>query len=152
MAELKEDEFRGTGRTTRLVDSHIQELYKNGSVTVTDHHDNDIAHEHLANRIFQRLMRESSHNLRVYRKTARDIFLLKSDEVVSPFTKWECEANGLVFIYDNESEKNAENLKSLTEVNGPYRLIYRRGDVITEAELSKDTRIVSELTEDQKEK
>lgn len=35
-----EDKYRRTGRTTRLIDNYIQELFKNKRIVVKDHYQN----------------------------------------------------------------------------------------------------------------
>ena len=49
---------RGTGRTTRLIDSYIQELFKNGEIEVRDHYDSIHAHKYLVKRIVDRYNNE----------------------------------------------------------------------------------------------
>lgn len=55
---------RGSGRTTRLIDSYIQELFLNGEVTPRDHHDNKMSHLYLTDKIRARL--NSEHPNLVY--------------------------------------------------------------------------------------
>lgn len=52
---------RRTGRTIRLVDSYIQELYNNKIITVKDHYDHKAAHEDLYLKIRKRLFAEHSN-------------------------------------------------------------------------------------------
>lgn len=53
---------RWTGRTTRLADSYIQQLFSEGFVEVRDHHTSGRSgHEHLFSVIFNRLKNEHSH-------------------------------------------------------------------------------------------
>lgn len=55
-----EDSNRATGRTTRLVDYYIQELFNhpNSEIEIIDHYDNIKAHIHLTQMILQRLYAE----------------------------------------------------------------------------------------------
>ena len=55
-----EDSNRATGRTTRLVDYYIQELFNNPNkeIEIIDHYDNIKAHIHLTHRLLQRLYAE----------------------------------------------------------------------------------------------
>ena len=54
------DSNRATGRTTRLVDHYIQELFNNPNkeIEIIDHYDNIKAHIHLTQMILQRLYAE----------------------------------------------------------------------------------------------
>ena len=49
---------RQTGRTTRLVDSYIQELFTKGKIIVRDHAPSEEAHKILFERILDRLLAE----------------------------------------------------------------------------------------------
>ena len=55
-----DDLNRATGRTTRLIDYYIQELYNNPNkeIEIIDHYDNIKAHIHLTQMILQRLYAE----------------------------------------------------------------------------------------------
>ena len=56
-----EDKYRRTGRTTRLIDNYIQELFKNKRIVVKDHYQNgnDIhINEFLVDSIMRRLALE----------------------------------------------------------------------------------------------
>ena len=53
-----EDINRGTGRTTRLVDSYIQELFNNKEINVKDHFEHKTAHSYLVKRIINRFNNE----------------------------------------------------------------------------------------------
>lgn len=56
-----EREFRGTGRTTRLVDKYVQEFFTNPTgvpVMVLDHWDDVKAHTALLERVVSRLKTE----------------------------------------------------------------------------------------------
>ena len=53
-----EDELRATGRTSRLVDGYIQELFNTGEIEVRDHYPNRNAHKFLLNRIIDRYNNE----------------------------------------------------------------------------------------------
>ena len=55
---LKEEEKRGTGRTTRIIDKCIQHFFKDGYVTCNDHHDDYNNHREVTNRVKQRLILE----------------------------------------------------------------------------------------------
>lgn len=51
-----------TGRTTRLADDYIQQLFSEGFVVVRDHHTSGRSgHEHLFSIIFNRLKNEHHH-------------------------------------------------------------------------------------------
>lgn len=53
---------RRTGRTTRLADNYIQQLFSKGFVEVRDHYtDGRLGHEHLFSVICNRLRSEHSH-------------------------------------------------------------------------------------------
>lgn len=52
------DKNRGSGRTTRLIDYYIQELFTKGEINVKDHYDNIIAHKYLVQRIKDRYKNE----------------------------------------------------------------------------------------------
>ena len=68
-----EDKNRCTGRSTRLVDDYIQELFKNKKVIVKDHYEsgNDMhINNFLADRILRRLALE--HTTVKPRKSYRD--------------------------------------------------------------------------------
>lgn len=53
---------RQTGRTTRLADKYIQQLFSEGFVEVKDHHTSGRSgHEHLFSIIFNRLKNEHHH-------------------------------------------------------------------------------------------
>jgi len=60
---------RRTGRTTRLADDMIQELFKEGEVCVKDHCDNNRYHDWLTERILNRLKFE--HNIATNTKYVR---------------------------------------------------------------------------------
>lgn len=49
---------RATGRTSRLVDSYIQELFNQGEIDVKDHHDDKHSNRYLLERIVDRYERE----------------------------------------------------------------------------------------------
>lgn len=53
-----EDQLRATGRTSRLVDSYIQELFNNKEIEVRDHFTNTRAHKDLLKRIVNRYNNE----------------------------------------------------------------------------------------------
>lgn len=72
---LDDDKHRGTGRTTRLADSYIQQLYKDKIVTVTDHHNHNNAHRYLADLICKRIKNESNLGLALVRMDDRTIKL-----------------------------------------------------------------------------
>lgn len=65
MEESKE--VRGTGRSTRLIDIYIQELFTNKEIIVIDHYDDLNSHRILAERICKRLTLEHP-NVRKVRK------------------------------------------------------------------------------------
>lgn len=46
---------RNSGRTTRIADQLIQELFANGEITVQDHYNQDSAHYYLLRVIVRRL-------------------------------------------------------------------------------------------------
>jgi hypothetical protein len=52
-----EEVDRGTGRTTRLVDKYIQDIFNNPNkfITIEDHYPHNVAHLYLFNRISDRL-------------------------------------------------------------------------------------------------
>ena len=54
----KEKSKRRTGRTTRLADRYIQQLFKDGEITIVDHTDIDESSLNLLYIISQRLNRE----------------------------------------------------------------------------------------------
>lgn len=73
--EDKELKYRASGRTTRLVDYYIQELFKNGKIeNITDHYDDVNAHLRLVDLIEKRLYIE--HNRIKYKRKNRNIILL----------------------------------------------------------------------------
>lgn len=47
--------LRNSGRTTRMADQLIQELFTNGEITVQDHYNQDSAHHYLLRVIVRRL-------------------------------------------------------------------------------------------------
>jgi len=56
-----EEGLRATGRTTRLVDRYVQELFHHGEVILRDHHEGGssaAANEYLANKFEDRMARE----------------------------------------------------------------------------------------------
>lgn len=69
MKKLDEHKHRATGRTTRLADYFIQELFKNPGVfiTITDHSDNKQSNDILTNLIQSRLFNEHK-NIRLQRQ------------------------------------------------------------------------------------
>lgn len=46
---------RATGRTTRLADAYIQELFKTGNIKIYDHHNSQQSHKRLSKIIWRRL-------------------------------------------------------------------------------------------------
>ena len=50
-----EEKGRATGRTTRLADAFIQELFKTGHIKIIDHYNSRDAHKRLFNIICRRL-------------------------------------------------------------------------------------------------
>lgn len=58
---IEELTVRGTGRTTRLVDQAIQDLFTKGVVLVKDHFDDRQADRYLTERIKKRLDYEHPH-------------------------------------------------------------------------------------------
>ena len=55
---MKSRDVRMTGRSTRLVDKCIQDLFTNGVVIVFDHYDHSRAHRDLFDRVMRRLYSE----------------------------------------------------------------------------------------------
>jgi hypothetical protein len=53
-----EEKFRATGRTTRLVDYYIQELFNNGEIKVYDHWETKEGDRELILRIKKRMDNE----------------------------------------------------------------------------------------------
>lgn len=53
--------IRHTGRSTRLVDQYIQELFNKGEVIVTDHHNTRMADEFTFKTMINRLKSEHLH-------------------------------------------------------------------------------------------
>jgi hypothetical protein len=49
---------RKSGRTTRLIDKAIQDLFNNGNVKIADHHDTLKMHRYLFDRVVFRLHNE----------------------------------------------------------------------------------------------
>lgn len=63
---------RQTGRTTRLADKYIQELFSTGAIRIRDHTDQEVCHSRLARIVHDRLNREHAHitkHLNIRRKT-----------------------------------------------------------------------------------
>lgn len=56
--DAEDIEQRASGRSTRLLDSYIQELFKNKSAEVIDHDDAQQSHSLLCNKLIQRLINE----------------------------------------------------------------------------------------------
>lgn len=56
-----EDSLRQTGRSTRLADAYIQELFANGEIQVKDHIDKLNCHKELYVKIRRRLVTEHKH-------------------------------------------------------------------------------------------
>ncbi len=54
------DNFRRTGRTTKIVDKIIDELFKNGEAICKDHYDSYESHKRVAGIVWTRLL--SEHN------------------------------------------------------------------------------------------
>jgi len=52
------NENRRTGRTTRLIDGYIQQLFEEGSVLIKDHHDSPDSHCYLFRKVLARLKAE----------------------------------------------------------------------------------------------
>lgn len=52
---------RQSGRSTRLVDKYIQDLFTNGEVIITDHYDTKASHIFLLHRVLKRLESEHPH-------------------------------------------------------------------------------------------
>lgn len=75
----QEQENRRKGHTTRRIDNCIQELYKNGFVVVTDHHDTDDARKDAFRILCKRLSIEHPHDIFI-RDTVRSIVYLKEKE------------------------------------------------------------------------
>ena len=69
--------MRRTGRSTRLVDKYIQELFTTGLAVVLDHHHSNEADYDLLNRVAKRMSIEHSHVLFVTDKRKCTITLIK---------------------------------------------------------------------------
>jgi len=70
MNETITAELRASGRTTRIVDACIQELFNEGTVTVKDHCDKRVCHENAFDRVVNRLRYEHKHaDIRANRNT-----------------------------------------------------------------------------------
>lgn len=50
-----------SGRSTRLVDKYIQDLFTDGEVVITDHYDTKASHIFLLHRVLKRLESEHPH-------------------------------------------------------------------------------------------
>lgn len=125
-----EESLRRTGRTTRLVDYFIQELYRNGTVTPKDHIDIAKTNKDLTERIFQRLMRESSRNLKIKRVGKGTLVLLREGESIAKYTRMECisKPHYVEYVAMNEDIKTA--MKEYELENGPYEVKFDKGDII----------------------
>lgn len=53
-----EEETRATGRSTRLVDKYIQDLFNNGEVVIIDHHNIQKVNNYLTSKVINRLKLE----------------------------------------------------------------------------------------------
>jgi Lhr-like helicase len=96
LERLGELRFRASGRTTRLVDKYIQDLFNNPGewVRVYDHWPKKNAASELARKIKKRMAVE--HNLEVVTKSIPDGFALKIKNYKKPdFSKEieECKSN-----------------------------------------------------------
>lgn len=58
---LKKHPERCSGRTTRLIDFYIQELFTHGEVEIRDHEDHWSAHQNILHRVRKRLAAEHRH-------------------------------------------------------------------------------------------
>lgn len=47
--------IRRTGKSTRLIDQYIQQLFELGTITVHDHHESEVSHLLLKEKILKRL-------------------------------------------------------------------------------------------------
>ena len=65
--------IRQSGRTTRLADQYIQELFETGSIKIKDHHDSHHSHNRLRIIIHDRLQREHPQVLRYLNVSATSI-------------------------------------------------------------------------------
>lgn len=77
---LKEHPERRSGRTTRLADLYIQQLFTEGEVKITDHHPHHYAHEELARRILRRLQAEHQYVEVKYTRSTLKIEIRKETE------------------------------------------------------------------------
>lgn len=66
---------RATGRTTRLVDWYIQELFKWEEVEIVDHHPNSYTNRFLTETIAKRIRHEHPHIKLNVRYEGGDIYM-----------------------------------------------------------------------------
>jgi hypothetical protein len=69
--------IRRSGRSTRLTDSYIQELFNDGAIKVYDHHNTPLAHRFLFDNVLRRLSIEHTHIKLEVNRTENKIELIK---------------------------------------------------------------------------
>lgn len=84
-AEVKPETYgRRSGRTTRMVDSLIQWYFREGYVICRDHHDSEMAHRGIAEKVRERLRTE--HNFyelkieKIMLNVTREVFFIVADK------------------------------------------------------------------------
>jgi hypothetical protein len=73
--DLQDRKQRATGRTTRLVDMYVQDLFKVGFISVQDHHNEPHSHYRLADMVCDRVVYE--HRIKLI-KIQKDGFYMLS--------------------------------------------------------------------------
>ena len=73
----KNTDIRQSGRSTRLIDDYVQELFNNGIIKVYDHHNTPLAHRFLFDNVLRRLSIEHTHIKLEVNRTENKIELIK---------------------------------------------------------------------------
>ena len=79
---IQKNTEKATGRTTRLADQYIQDLFNNGFVKIRDHVDKRTAHFMLFEIVLKRLQQEHSNMMSVIGKNIDELSLRITDPVL----------------------------------------------------------------------